>query len=115
MNGKIGAALAASAVLIAGAAQPAPKNEDCRTVRILSDGSTTESRADKGAATGSAQAAGRRSSSASSSVSVSASSDGRSSSRSSSATEVDGKGRRITTTHDGDSCTVTIDERGQGD
>lgn len=110
MNSLSHAAFAAAA-LSAGTAGGGATDKECRTVRILSDGSRIEGRADKGVASAAASASGNRSASVSTSVSASSSSDGRSSSRVSSSTFVDGKGRRITTTRDDDGCTVTIDER----
>lgn len=116
MNHIASAAIAAAA--LAGSASATGK--ECRTVRILEDGTRLEGRAGKSfpgtSASTSASATGSRSASASSSVSSSSSSDGASSSRSTSSTVIEGKRRRVTTTNINGRCTVIIDERDdQGD
>lgn len=104
----IAAAGVAGATAVPTAARQA---DDCRIVQILPDGSRVEAESQRGSAAGSASASGRGGSSARSSVSVSSSSDGRSRSRVTSSTSTDGQGRTVTTTHDGERCTTTIDER----
>lgn len=97
-----------AALFVAASAGSAATDEECRMFRILDDGTRIAVSSIDGAASASASSTGR---SASSSVSVSSSSHGGGSSHVSSSAHVDGKGRTVTTTHDENGCTITVDGR----
>ncbi len=107
--------LGAAVGLLIGAAAPSDRisiPDDCAVVRIGEDGRETRSMGKSSGSKSWARSASSSSASSNSSVSVSSSSrssGGGTTRATSSAT--DANGRTITTTHDENGCTVTIDER----
>ena len=107
----------AAALAFAGGAANAEVRVDadpsCTVVRILPNGKRIVTPPSRGAhrSHGPAYAAAASRGGASSSVSVSSSSGGNGRSVSSSSASVNGRGATVTTTHDENGCTVTIDRR----
>lgn len=112
-QGLVTIAVAATA---AAAFMPAPGDDvdpRCRVIRFDQDGRRTETAPTVAhvSGAGSAQARASANGHGSASVSVSASSSSDGSSHASASSRTDGRGRKITTTHNQDGCTIVIDER----